>query len=215
MTNNTPPLTPDFLNELPIFETFLNRIGFKRIDGAVWGLLVLSERPLRSEEIESYLGLSQSAISISLKNLAHYGAVDFREDPDNKRVKLHFAKDDSLSIVSTVFRKREQQYVEEFKHMTRRLLKKSEEVDTSGNSARIKRLKSIIQTCEVAESVMTFVIKLTQSDYAQSYQTVLSKLPKTLDLLVKTSAPIGQLTEDTRNYFAGKLKEGLNKFGGV
>ncbi len=215
MKENTPPISKEFLQELPVFETFLNRIGFKRIDGAIWGLLVLCERPLSSEEIEQYLGLSQSAVSISLKSLTHYGAVDFREDRDNKRVKLHFAKDDSLSIVATVFRRREQQHVEEFRIMTRRLLKKSQEQDSSDNSARIKRLRSIIQTCDVAESVMKFVITLTQSEYTTGYQAVLSKLPRTLDVLVKSAGPIGQITEETKSYFSGKLKEGLNKLGGI
>ena len=55
----------DFLEEIRHFENFLSRVGFKRIDGAVYGLLVLAKRPLSSEEIEKALDLSQSAVSLS------------------------------------------------------------------------------------------------------------------------------------------------------
>lgn len=215
MTKATHPIPDDFLRDLPVFETFLNRVGFKRIDGAIYGLLVLSDRPLNSEEIEKYLGLSQSAVSTSLKNLAHYGAVDFREDRENKRVKLHFAKDDSLSIVATIFRKREQQYVEEFKLMTRKLLRKCEEMDGDRESSRTKRLRSIIQTCEMAESVMKFVIGLTRMEKPAQLHAVISKFPKSLDLLIKSAAPMGLVGEETKNYFTEKLKEGLTKLGGL
>ena len=59
-------IEPEIQKELPHFEMFFNRIGFKRIDGSVFGLLVLSKKALTSEEIEEALGLSQSAVSLSL-----------------------------------------------------------------------------------------------------------------------------------------------------
>jgi len=67
----------DLLTEISCFESFLNNIGFKRIDGAIYGLLVLSETPLTSDEIEKTLSLSQSAISLSLKTLTHFGEMVF------------------------------------------------------------------------------------------------------------------------------------------
>ncbi len=203
------------LRELPAFESFLNRVGFKRIDGAVYGLLVLSERPLSSEEIKKYLGLSQSAISNSLNGLTHFGALECREHPDNNRVKLHFAKEDSLSIVSSIFRKREQQHIEEFKAMALRLLKASESINAQESNTRNKRLKSIIMTCELAESVMKFVIGITQSGLADHYSQVLGKLPKTLDLLIKGSLPIagwaGQFSENLKGQVKSTLTNTFKK----
>lgn len=223
-SNNNKTIEADFLEELPVFENFLHRVGFKRIDGAVYGLLVLSNRSLTSEEIEQYLGLSQSAISISLKNLTHYGAVESREHPENKRIKLHTAKEDSLKIAATIFRKREQQYVEEFKAMAKRLLKRSEEIDqhnteAAGFSKRSLRLRSIILTCEIAESVMKFVIGITQLDNKDHYQMALQKLPKALDLLAKGTLPLadwanqlsGTLTEQMKSTLTNKIKDQMAK----
>lgn len=67
---------PSLLSELTVFENFLSRIGFKRIDGSVFGLLVLSETPMTQDEIGEILGISQSAVSQSLKTLDLYGPLN-------------------------------------------------------------------------------------------------------------------------------------------
>ena len=107
-------ISEECLQEIPAFETFLYKVGFKRNEGAIFGLLVLSDRPLASEQIEEVLGLSQSAVSLALKKLSHYGAVEtFENRVSEKRVKLHTVKEDSLSIVASLFRKREQETIED------------------------------------------------------------------------------------------------------
>lgn len=176
-------LSEELMQEIPVFENFLHKIGFKRNEGAIYGLLVLSERPLSSEEIEKALGLSQSAVSQGLKKLALYGAVETRESRDPlKRVKEHLAKEDSLAIVSSVFRKREQETIEEFKKMATRLLAKDPQEKCE---VRNRRLRSIVSTCEIAESVMNFVISLAGIGHGQFYEDVVANLPKMLELLTQ------------------------------
>ena len=113
-------IEPELLEEIPAFEEFLKRMGLKRIEGAVYGLLTLSNRPLSSEEIEQTLNLSQSAVSMALKTLTYYGAIESMRDTREKKGQIHQAKTDSVSIVSTVFKKREQEAIEEFKNMAMR-----------------------------------------------------------------------------------------------
>ena len=203
---------PDILKELPHFENFFNRIGFKRIDGSVFGLLVLSQKALTSEEIEEYLKLSQSAVSLSLKTLAHFGAIETRDLRENSKAKVHSAKEDSLLIVASVFRKREQESVHDFKMMAQRVLDKSE---GSENYARNKRMQSIISTCEIAESVMNFVITIAQNKsrenyehYSAHYEAIVKRLPKALDLIAASSGPLTDittnLTERFKNNFRGR-----------
>jgi DNA-binding transcriptional regulator GbsR (MarR family) len=217
--NNQVSPELDLLTELPAFESFLNRVGFKRIDGAVYGLLVITDKALSSDEIEQYLGLSQSAISNSLKTLAHYNAVDFREDPENKRIKLHYAKEDSLEVIASLFRKREQLHIEEFKAMAKKLLKKSEAINGSENNKRNIRLKSIILSCEIAEAVIKFVISVTQLDIVENHPQILKKFPKVLDLMLKGAGPLAELTnslpnnltDQMKSTFTDKLKEQIQK----
>ena len=102
----TPIIEKELLAQITSFEQFFNKIGFKRIEGSIYGLLVLSETPLSSEDIESTLGISQSAISNALKHLAFFGAIESIECRI-RRCKLHSPKDDCLDVVASVFRKRQ------------------------------------------------------------------------------------------------------------
>jgi len=206
----------ELLAELPVFENFLNQIGFKRIEGSVYGLLVLSTRPLTSEEIEKTLKLSQPAVSNALKVLTHYGAIISRElkkEDKERRVKVHTVKEDSLSIVSSVFRKREQEVILEFKQMALRLEKIALATSKDGDP-RTKRLKSIITTCEIAESVMSFVVELTQSKLPTEYPHILKQLPKTLHLLTSGVAPMANITDQVRKTLTNKLKGSLERLSG-
>jgi DNA-binding transcriptional regulator GbsR (MarR family) len=210
-------IEPDILKELPHFEMFFNRIGFKRIDGSVFGLLVLAQKPLTSEEIEETLNLSQSAVSLSLKTLAHFGAIETKDIRENSKARVHTAREDSLSIVASVFRKREEEYIDDFKLMAQRVLEKSE---ATPSKDRKKRMQSIISTCEIAESVMNFVITIAQNksrenheQYAPQYEALLKRLPRALDLIASASGPIADmsislkenLTERIKNNFKGLL----------
>lgn len=205
---------------IPAFETFFHKVGFKRNEGAVFGLLVLSEKPLTSESIEQTLGLSQSSVSLALKKLNHFGAIiTFENRESDKRVKLHSVKEDSLAIVATLFKKREQETIEEFKLMASTILAQ----EPQRQSLRAKRLVSIVTTCEMAESIMNFVIKLSTKNDLNHYQEVVAKIPSALDLLTNTLDPLsniaGQLTKNISKHGSAilghKLAEGvLNKFVG-
>jgi DNA-binding transcriptional regulator GbsR (MarR family) len=189
-------IEPELFGEIVIFENFLHRIGFKRIDGAIFGLLVLASRPLTSEEIEKVLELSQSAVSLSLKNLIHFGAVETR-DSRAGRAKLHRPKENALSIVACVFRKREQEAINEFKEMAMRSHKK-----VSSHGPRARRLQSILATCELAEAVMSFVFTLAKIDRHEQIRPVIAQVPRALDLVVKTASPLADAAKGWLDNFS-------------
>lgn len=212
MQTNHAIVEPELLKELPSFEVFFDRIGFKRIDGSVFGLLVLAKKSLTSEEIEQTLNLSQSAVSLSLKTLAHFGAIETTGDRDNPgaKAKLHSAKEDSIAIVASVFRKREEEVITDFKRMAQRVLERSEGSEFAG---RKRRMQSIITTCEIAESVMNFVITLahnkSRSEYESQYEAMVKRLPKALDLLSSSTAPLADLTIAIKDNLTEKFKNNL------
>lgn len=212
MQINHAIVEPELIKELPAFEVFFDRIGFKRIDGSVFGLLVLAKKPLTSEEIEQTLGLSQSAVSLSLKNLSHFNAIETTGDRDNPgtKAKLHSAKEDSIAIVASVFRKREEEVISDFKRMALRVLERSEGTE---HVSRKRRMQSIITTCEIAESVMNFVITLahnkSRSEYEAHYEAMVKRLPKALDLLSSSTAPLADLTMAIKDNLTEKFKNNL------
>ncbi|MCB9061603.1 MAG: hypothetical protein H6622_08785 [Halobacteriovoraceae bacterium] len=170
------------------FETLLESIGFKRIEGQVFGQLSLQDEALTQEEIENLLGLSQSSVSQALKRLTHFGAIDIQEISKEcssgraKRLKVYSVKQDGLNIVATVFRKREQPNIEEFKQAISELSKKY-----PTNSKTAIRLKSMILACDIAEYVMDFVINLSKKHTIDQYEGLVPKLPMMFDLLLQGS----------------------------
>ena len=204
-------LNEELIEEIPAFEDFLYDIGFKRNEGAIFGLLVLSEGPLSSEEIEASLNLSQSAVSQGLKKLSLYGAIETRESRSSetsKRIKLHQAKEDSLSIVASLFRKREQETIEKFKKMAQRVqLKKAGQKD----SVVLGRMKSIISTCELAESVIHFVLGVASQADNPLYQELTHQLPKLLERNLKRLNDFTHENKDNLNKISQMISDGIGQ----
>lgn len=200
------------IDELSIFESFFHNSGLKRIDGLVYGLLTLSERPLSSEEIEQTLNLSQSAVCLALKNLDRIAATQ-TVDSRQERSKLHTTRENSLSTVASIFRKREQLHVEEFKMMALRVMKTSK-IDGKRNSPVTKRMESIIATCELAEAVMNFVIKISHSSTGGQYAQIAAKLPSILNTIEQKIIPISTLTSQLKSNFTEKIRDGISRLTG-
>jgi len=141
--------------QLPTFELFFKTFGFKRVHGRVWGLLVLAGQPLSSREVSRELGLSVGATSTTLNDLLEWGAVKTEFD-SARRCHLHSPVGNTLSIVATVFRRREQVVFGKFKqaaeHTIDYIRSRYGEKDP-----RVYTLRSIITSCGIAEAVMQLV----------------------------------------------------------
>jgi DNA-binding transcriptional regulator GbsR (MarR family) len=197
-------ISEELLVEIRHFESFFGRLGFKRIDGAIYGLLVLSTNPLSSQQIQSSLSLSQGAVSSSLKTLSLYGAIETLDSKDT-RCHLHQASPDALNIVASVFRKREQESVASFKRVLQRVLANTP--DDQQHSIRRERLVSIITTCMMAEAVMNFVMQLGINGMNRYYKKVAEALPETLTAL---SSGI-KLKDSIAGQVKSRLWEGLER----
>jgi len=166
------PVDEALLAELPTFELFFKTFGFKRVHGRVWGLLVLSSEPLASKEISAVLGLSQAAASTTLNELTEWGAIRSTFD-SSRRCHLHSPVGNALSIVATVFRRREQVVFQQFKRTAERALAFVAE-KYGERDPRVLTLRSIITTCDMAEALMELVFSAVQSAMSDS-ESVLSR----------------------------------------
>jgi DNA-binding transcriptional regulator GbsR (MarR family) len=203
-------LEAELKEELPYFEAFFSKIGFKRIDGAIYGLLVLSPEFLTSEEIEKELKLSQSAISLSLKTLSTYGIISERETIKG-RSKAHGPKVDSLNIAASIFRKREQENIEQFKFMAYRVQKKlAKNIEGPWHlSKRVQRFESIVSTCEIAEAVMDMVIDISKMSHLEAYKGIQRNLPKVMKGLSKNLENISQFATNDLGVWWKRFKDKL------
>jgi hypothetical protein len=148
MSTKSAPVAPaefagldePLLAELPTFELFFKTFGFKRVHGRVWGLLVLAGQPLTMREICGALELSQGAASETLKRRAH----------------VHAPEGNTLSIVATVFRRREQVMLGRFKQAAQSTLDYVRK-RYGAKDPRVLTLRSIVSSCEIADAVMQLV----------------------------------------------------------
>jgi DNA-binding transcriptional regulator GbsR (MarR family) len=164
------------LAQLPTFELFFKTFGFKRVHGRVWGLLVLAGQPLSSREIGHELSLSQGATSTTLNELREWGAVASEFD-STRRCHLHAPVGNTLSIVATVFRRREQVVFGRFKQTARATLAYVRE-RYGERDARAVTLRSIISSCEIAEAMMQLVFSSVERALGDS-QSILSRAVQT------------------------------------
>lgn len=205
---------PDqLLNELKYFEDFLKKIGFKRVEGSVYGYLALSDLALSSEDIQSGLGLSQSAVSNALKTLHFYKAIDISEDR-LRGLRVYQASEDCLSIVSNVFKKRESDFIEEYKQMAERVLKASRESGDHEDSVRIRRFKSIVSTCELGEVVIKFIYTLDEMGLGQRLPKITAKLPVVLDLVFANTEKGIDVANKIKGLVGNKMKNYVGKIIG-
>jgi len=174
--SDDPLLDESLAAQLPTFELFFKTFGFKRVHGRIWGVLVLSGTPLSSREISQQLGLSQGATSTALSELSGWGAITSEFD-GTRRCHLHAPVSNTLSIVATVLRRREQVVFQQFKLSAARTL--SYVAERYGEKdPRVLTLRSIISTCEIAESVMQLVVSSVANALDDS-QSLLSKAVNT------------------------------------
>ncbi len=149
-------LDAELASQLPTFEQFFKTFGFKRVHGRIWGLLVLAGAPLSSRQISSALDMSTGATSMALGELAQWGAIHCEFD-SARRCHLHAPVNNTLSIVATVIRRREQVAFQQFRTMAARTLAYVSE-RYGDRDPRVFTLRSILSTCEIAEAVMQLVV---------------------------------------------------------
>jgi len=166
------PLPGPLAEALPTFELFFKTFGFKRVHGRIWGLLVLTRDPLSSKDIAGSLSVSMGTVSTSLNELAEWGAVVSTFDPE-RGCHLHGPVGNALSIVATVFRRREQVVFEQFRLTTQRSLAYITE-HHGERDPRVVTLRSILATCDIAEAIMQLVFGAVQGAMSDP-ESMLSK----------------------------------------
>lgn len=80
--------------------------GFKRIHGALWTYLYMSDRPLDAQELREGLRISSGLVSMTLHELMRWGVVTRQVVPGTRRERYR-AEPDIWRAVAKVLRERE------------------------------------------------------------------------------------------------------------
>ena len=85
---------------------FIRYWGFRRIHGAIWTQMYLSNKPLSCTDLTVRLGLSKALISPALDELCQYRLI--REAPaPNEKTKVYIAADKINEVIQHVLKIRE------------------------------------------------------------------------------------------------------------
>lgn len=133
--------------------------GFQRSHGRIWALLFLVERPLHAGEIGTALGLSAGQVSMSVRELEHWGVLHPVRQPGQRRT--WFRPENNLfRMVARVFRERE---LEQVKTLARTLQAALAELREQSPDAvarfRIRRLEGLVAATEVGRTVIEWLVE--------------------------------------------------------
>ena len=141
--------------------TFIEYWGFKRIHGMIWTHLYLSPRPVSAQELIARLKVSKALISLSMKDLMHYGLVLQTDESLNKKNKFYIANPDVFSAIRQVLVAREQEMLkgteEEF-----RLLKSLSESGADPSMIEPDRLETMGMMINGAQKTLQAMQELSQ-----------------------------------------------------
>ncbi|RKG87447.1 GbsR/MarR family transcriptional regulator [Corallococcus terminator] len=138
--------------------------GFKRNQGRVWALLYLRGEPLTAGEIERELELSKGGVSMLLRDLERWGAVQRVRVPQDT-VWRYSAETDLVRMVTHVVEEREAAFVTRIRAdlaEARRLA-----VGVGGLPAeRLRRLERMATLAEHVERALRLFIRTSRLDVA-------------------------------------------------
>lgn len=136
--------------------------GFKRNQGRVWGLLYLRGEPLTAGEIERELELSKGGVSMLLRDLEHWRAIQRVRVPQDT-VWRYEAETDLVRMVTHVVEEREAAFVTRIRadlSEARRLAEGAGGVQAE----RLRRLERMATLAEHVERALRLFIKTSRLD---------------------------------------------------
>lgn len=132
--------------------------GFQRSHGRIWAVLYLAERPLHAGELADILDLSAGQVSMTVRDLEHWGVVHPLRPAGQRRT--WFAPETNLfKMVARVFRERE---LDQIRRLARALLAAKDELEARSagrDDLRLRRLRGLIATAELGRTLVERLVE--------------------------------------------------------
>ncbi len=156
-----PPLAPLGEQTKAVLDTIGDLMafwGFQRSHGRIWALVFLAERPLHAGEVAEILDLSAGQVSMSLRDLEHWGVIHAERQAGQRRT-VFLAETNLFKMVARVFRERE---LDQVRRLARVLQSAREELertqDSPGNAVRLRRVRALIAAAELGRTLIEWLV---------------------------------------------------------
>jgi DNA-binding transcriptional regulator GbsR (MarR family) len=105
-SNTAPPVPPELTDLSERIGRFIEQWGFKRVHGRIWCHLYLADRPVEAAWIIRRLRISKALVSLSLRELLAYAAIERAEDTP-RSTRTYRANPALVGVIAGVLRARE------------------------------------------------------------------------------------------------------------
>ncbi len=131
---------------------FIRYWGFRRIHGAIWTQMYLSNKPLSCTDLTRRLGLSKALISPALEELCEYQLIKESPGP-NEKTKNYLAAENLNDVIRHVLKMREEKML---KQITSDFSDFSDSADNNLalNQERVKSLGEMIVTANMMLEIL-------------------------------------------------------------
>lgn len=135
---------------------FIEYWGFMRLQGEIWALVFISNKPLTSSEVANLLGVSKASVSLAMRELIAYRVILQNDDSGKRNLPL-VVNEDLPQVIAGVLRMRELQLLGQTRANLSLL-----DIDDSAFPLDPKRLSKISSLIESAETLLHTVIGMNQ-----------------------------------------------------
>jgi DNA-binding transcriptional regulator GbsR (MarR family) len=138
---------------------FIEHWGFKRVQGQIWALVYLADRPLMATEVARALGVSKALVSLAMSELLEYRVLLLADGGDGRSQRL-VANENLGEAITAVLRLRETRLLEDARASVVAL--RSMSPDTRGaigvDRKRVAAVEQFIQ--EARRALDLFVVSM-------------------------------------------------------
>lgn len=135
---------------------FINYWGFKAIEGKIWCLTFISDKPLGPADYIEAFGISKGLVSQCVKRLIEYDVL-IEVSEAGKKKQFYKANDDLIGVIKGVLRIRERQILRNVESTSRDLEKLGSRLeDININVEQVRKITELTQTTKSLLEMFVF-----------------------------------------------------------
>ena len=135
---------------------FINYWGFKAIEGKIWCLTFISNKPLGPADYIEAFGISKGLVSQCVKRLIEYDVL-IEVSEAGKKKQFYKANDDLIGVIKGVLRRRERQILRNVES-TSRDLEKLGDNKLSEMNISLEQVQKITELTQMTKSLLEMFV---------------------------------------------------------
>ncbi len=156
MNNMKSKETTKLLRDLALaIGDFIKYWGFRKIHGAIWTQLYLSQEPLSCAQLTQMLNFSKALISPALSELVEFGLIQLLES-SNEKTKMSKTTENIDDVIKNILRNRESKIIQNISNKFEKIIKNNDKFKDTD----LEKLNNIGDMIYSVKIMLNFIISL-------------------------------------------------------